>query len=648
MDLGRVLLSSLKMVCKPRWAVFLLIVFLVSCASSEDDEVIKSLAHFMEQLSSGNEQRSSSWGWDTGSDPCTDGWIGVTCDTKNISVRKIVLDGLDLAGTLNFNFLCEAKSLAVLSLEGNQIVGDITETISSCKYLTHVYLSGNRLAGKLPDSLSQLRNLKRLDISNNGFSGELPDLTTISGLLSFLAQNNRLNGSVPALLFSNLVEFNVSNNNFSGPVPDVGMLFGQDSFLGNPGLCGNPLPNACPPKKTSKGTPTQTPTKQYVIYSGYSVIGLAVVLLVAYKCFHKRKASDQNSTEKPGSSKGSSREDKPSSASSVSKGSKNRSEYSITSAESGMAAAASSTLVVLKSPVAKGLKFEELLRAPAEPLGRGKHGSMYKVMVSPGATLAVKRIKDWAISSENFRKRMETLDKANHPNVLPLVAFYCSKQEKLLVYEYQRHGSLFNHLLGSQNGERQFDWASRLHAAASIAGALAYMHERFTEDPIAHGNLKSTNIILNKDMEPCISEYGLMVSEQQQAGGPRSMSKSFKFDSPGNSGQHCRFKVDVYNLGVILLELLTGKAVGNNGVELARWVHSVVREEWTCEVFDRGLVSEGASEERMVILLQVAVKCTDPDPHARPGMSEVAGRLRSLKEEHDNSSSSVEASSEVI
>lgn len=426
-----------------REGFLLIIIFLVSAANSENVEVINSLTEFMAKLSDGNAQRNSSWGWNTSSDPCTDAWFGVTCDTKNISVRKIILIELNLVGTLDFDALCEARSLAVLSLEGNQIAGGLTESISSCKYLTHVYLSGNRLAGKLPNSLSKFSNLKRLDISNNEFSGELPNLPRISGLLSFLAQDNQLTGLIPAFDFSNLVQFNVSNNNFSGPVPEIGTHFNQSSFFGNPELCGKPLPNACPAKKSSKGTSA----KQYLIYSGYTIIGLAVVLLVAFKCLQKCKSCDKNAAHKSKSLARNSITDKPSSGSCDSNGSNYRSEYSITSLESGMAAA--SSLIVLTSPVAKGLKFEELLRAPAELLGRGKHGSTYKVTVSSGADLAVKRIKDWNISHEHFKKRMEIIDKANHPNVLPLVAFYCSKQEKLLVYEYQPNGSLFKRLHGT-------------------------------------------------------------------------------------------------------------------------------------------------------------------------------------------------------
>jgi len=98
--------------------------------------------------------------------------------------------------------------------------------------------------------------------------------------------------------------------------------------------------------------------------------------------------------------------------------------------------------------VVNGLKFEDLLSAPAELLGRGKHGTLYKVMFENGIILVVKRIKDWAISSTEFKQRMQRMGQVKHPNVLPALAFYCSTDEKLLVYEYQPNGSLFGLLHG--------------------------------------------------------------------------------------------------------------------------------------------------------------------------------------------------------
>lgn len=157
------------------------------------------------------------------------------------------------------------------------------------------------------------------------------------------------------------------------------------------------------------------------------------------------------------------------------------------------------------------------------------------------------------------------------------------------------------------------------------------MHEKLRGDGIAHGNLKSSNILLNVNMDPCISEYGLMVVENH------AQTNSLKDDDPNGGRAYPTFKVDIYGFGVILLELLTGKLVQNTGSDLAEWVHSVVKEEWTVEVFDKSLISEGASEERLVNLLQVALKCTNASPDARPSIKQVAEMIYSIKEEEERS-----------
>ena len=139
------------------------------------------------------------------------------------------------------------------------------------------------------------------------------------------------------------------------------------------------------------------------------------------------------------------------------------------------------------------------------------------------------------------------------------------------------------------------------------------MHHSLRGYQIPHGNVKSSNIFLNSDMDPCIGEYGLI----------------------GASGS--AFEDDVHGFGMVLLELLTGNLAKHNGVDLTDWVHAVVREEWTVEVFDKSLLSECASEERMVRLLQVATKCVNRSPEARPTMNQVVAMINAIKEEEDRS-----------
>jgi len=194
------------------------------------------------------------------------------------------------------------------------------------------------------------------------------------------------------------------------------------------------------------------------------------------------------------------------------------------------------------------------------------------------------------------------------------------------------------------------DWPARLHIAAKVADGMAFMHTALRGDgassnntsssgeeaaaagsdgPIAHGNLKATNVLFTAGMDPCISEYGVTAPAGR----------------PASGGGDAALRADVRAFGVLLLELLTGKATSarGDGSELARWVTSVIREEWTAEVFDRALLAggggDGSSEQRMVRLLQVAMRCVEASPGSGPPptMREVASMVNAIREDDDRS-----------
>ncbi|KAL9666953.1 hypothetical protein QQ045_001297 [Rhodiola kirilowii] len=616
-----------------KWVlIFSLTSFTIGSINCVEIDVKQALISFLTQLSSTSSgQLDPGFGWNVNSDPCTDGWRGVECNTRNITVRKLWLDNFNLSGHLDAGVLCDvstvASSLKVLSLNFNTITGQMDPEIVKCKQLTRLHVDHNRMTGPLPATLAKLNNLKRLVVSNNAFSGHLPDLARISGLSTFLAQKNQFTGRIPNFDFSNFEVFNVSYNNLTGSIPKDNH-FSKSSFVGNDKLCGEPLENKCLKPHVS--------TDQMLMYTGYALASLVILLLIAFKLSSRRTSKVANKAATPGkkavggdetssSIELSSTDFKPS-------GVISKEALSVVKAEMS-ASSVSTWLVLLSSPVVNGLSFEDLLKAPAELLGRGRNGSVYKCIVGNGKALAVKRMKDWGISSEDFKRRMRRIDQVKHANVLPLVAFYSSKHEKLLVYDFQPNGSLASLIHGTQLGQR-FDWGSRLEVAARMAEGLAWMHQELAEDAIPHGNLKSSNILFNKNMEPCISEYGLKLSENAQT------LTSFVTKSPTRVQPEApisleMFQTDVYAFGLILLELLTGKLMQQNGLDLARWVHSVVREEWTVEVFDKALIAEGASEERMLNLLNVAIKCVNANHEARPSIGQVVASINCIKEDEE-------------
>ncbi|GKV38692.1 hypothetical protein SLEP1_g46577 [Rubroshorea leprosula] len=149
---------------------------------------------------------------------------------------------------------------------------------------------------------------------------------------------------------------------------------------------------------------------------------------------------------------------------------------------------------------------EDLLEAAADLLGQSICSSLYKVILRDNAAFAVKRVKKLHVSIEEFSRTMRKIGNIKHPDILPLVAYKSTDGEKLLIYQYQSNGSLLNLLESYSEGKRGFPWKLRL----SIASGLTFMHQRLDgEEGIPHGNIKLSNILLDDNMEPLISEYGI-------------------------------------------------------------------------------------------------------------------------------------------
>lgn len=179
-------------------------------------------------------------------------------------------------------------------------------------------------------------------------------------------------------------------------------------------------------------------------------------------------------------------------------------------------------------------------------------------------------------------------------------------------------------------GRTPLNWDLRSGIALGAAQGIQYLHSQGPN--VSHGNIKSSNILLTKSYEARVSDFGLahlvgLSSTPNRVAGYRAPEVT----DPRKVSQ----KADVYSFGVLLLELLTGKApthsiLNEEGIDLPRWVQSVVREEWTSEVFDLELLRYQNVEEDMVQLLQLAVDCCAQYPDKRPSISEVTTRIEEL------------------
>ncbi|XP_055814695.1 probable inactive receptor kinase RLK902 [Solanum dulcamara] len=274
----------------------------------------------------------------------------------------------------------------------------------------------------------------------------------------------------------------------------------------------------------------------------------------------------------------------------------------------------------------------DLLRSEAELLGKGTFGSSYKAELENGKIVFVKRLKDCYLVKEEFKKKVQELAKLSdhQQSLLPLRAFYYSKDEKLLVFDYMTMSSLASLL--HKNGEAkksQLTWEVRTRISYGVARGLEFLH---AQDPSnCHGNIRSSNVLLTNSFDARLSDQGLFrffMSNPKLA-----LKADYQAPEVGYAYDISQ-KSDVYSFGVMLLELLTGKApldtIGKNkGVDLPSWIRIMFQEKPIIDVFDKSMVQNYQEfGDQMVQLLELAICCTFKNPTKRPSMVAVTNQIK--------------------
>lgn len=360
--------------------------------------------------------------------PVCENWTAVVCSKDESRIIELHLPGTGLHGSIPPNTLSRLSALSVLSLRLNSLTGPFPSDFAKLGNLTSLYLQSNNFSGPLPLDFSVWKNLTVLNLSNNAFSGSIPSsISNLTHLTYLSLANNSLSGEIPDLNVPSLQQLDLANNNLTGSVPKSLERFPSWAFSGN-SISSPALPPALPVQPPNSSQPSKhkkfgEPAILGVVI-GVCVLGFVVIAFFMIVCCSNKSDGDQNGvTAKPQKKQGFSKKG-------VS-GSQDKDDRLSFFEGSSFA-----------------FDLEDLLRASAEILGKGTFGTTYKAALEDANTVVVKRLKEVSVGKKEFEQQMQIVGSISHENVTALRAYYYSKDEKLVVYDYFEQGSAFAMLHG--------------------------------------------------------------------------------------------------------------------------------------------------------------------------------------------------------
>ncbi|XP_062185563.1 cold-responsive protein kinase 1-like isoform X1 [Phragmites australis] len=286
----------------------------------------------------------------------------------------------------------------------------------------------------------------------------------------------------------------------------------------------------------------------------------------------------------------------------------------------------------------KIFSYNELRKATqgfsgANKIGEGGFGSVFRGVLKDGTTVAVKVLS--ATSRQGVREfltELTAISDIKHENLVTLIGCCAEGSHRILVYNYLENNSLAQTLLGSRYSNIRFNWRARVKIAVGIACGLAFLHEEI-HPPIIHRDIKASNILLDKDLTPKISDFGLARLLPPNATHVSTrVAGTLGYLAPEYAirGQVTK-KSDIYSFGVLLLEIVSGRC--NTNTRLPSEDQFLLERTWA--LYEQGRLNEiididigdDLDVEEACRFMKIGLLCTQDAMARRPNMTNVVRML---------------------
>ncbi|KAK1366697.1 Nodulation receptor kinase [Heracleum sosnowskyi] len=295
--------------------------------------------------------------------------------------------------------------------------------------------------------------------------------------------------------------------------------------------------------------------------------------------------------------------------------------------------------ILIKFRGCENLTVHDILDAPGEVIGKSGYGTLYRAsLLSADSVMLLRFLRPTCTGKlEQIVPLIQVLGSIRHPNLVPLCAFYAGPRgEKLLVYPFYSNKNLAQFIRDEDGDTHKWTVISKI--STGIARALDYLHKGL-QKPLFHGNLKSKNIYLGHDYQPYVSDFGIhqllnpTAAQEMLEGSAAEGYKAPELIKMKDTGE----QADIYSLGVIFLELLSGKEpVIDQDLYLPSSMRAAVLDHRLSDLYHPDILlgeSNGqtpVTEENVLKFFQLAMSCCSPSPSLRPDTTQILKKLEEL------------------